>query len=153
MVGRLLIASSALLALGACGDTSASEDSGIEVRSAEQNRLFELSAIDRDITMRRAILAAGYPCDRVERSGFVAKYENTDMWTATCSDTRRWAIFVGADDSAQVRYCPDVEATEGLPACEITQLDTEGIEPELTPVEPGSNEPYPEEGNSESSAN
>ena len=110
-------------ALTACGETASTNDSPVQVRSDQQDRLFELSAIDRDITMRRAIMAAGYPCDRVERSGFVAKYENTDMWTATCSDTRRWAIFVGADDSAQVRYCPDVEEM-GLPACDVFRLGT-----------------------------
>lgn len=154
MVGRFFVPVFAVLALAACGETQSVDDNVVEIRSDEQDRIFELSAIDRDITMRRAIIAAGYPCDRVERSGFVERYENTDMWTATCSDTRRWALFIGADSTAQVRYCPDVEENDDLPDCVITELDTEGVEPELAPVEPGSNEPYPDAvGNTESSTN
>ena len=43
-----------------------------------------------------------------------------DYWTASCVDqfdrARDWAIFIGADDSVQVRLCKDTEAV-GLPAC------------------------------------
>ena len=45
------------------------------------------------------------------------------QWTARCDDRRQWAIFIGADDTAQIRYCNDVEKA-GLPACDITKLDT-----------------------------
>jgi hypothetical protein len=70
--------------------------------------------------MRRAIRDSGYRCQRVTQSGYVGRYENLDMWTATCDDGRQWAVFVGADGSAQVRDCKDVEEF-GLPRCEIRQ--------------------------------
>ena len=112
------------LLLAACGDTTPpAANETIQARGENQDALFELSDINRDIAMRRAINDVGYPCDRVTGSGYVSPYENTEMWIATCDDNREWAIFVGADDTAQVRYCPDVEEM-GLPACEVTRLGT-----------------------------
>ena len=144
----------AAMMLAGCGDTDFSNQPDIGVRSPNQDALFELSPLNRDITMRRALTQRGYTCDRVERSGFVTEYENVSMWTATCDDGREWALFIGADDSVQIRTCEAV-LDAGLPACEITRADTAGAgPPELAPVEPGSNEPYPEaEGNSDSSTN
>lgn len=122
----LIPATFAILAaagLAACGQTETTNDSEVAVRSESQDRLFELSAMNRNIAMRRAITGAGFPCKRVDYSGFVGTYENLDQWTAMCSDGRQWALFIGPDDTVQPRYCPDVEKA-GLPACEITRLDT-----------------------------
>ena len=48
-----------------------------------------------------------------------------DMWTATCGDRpKQWALFIGANDSVQVRLCDDNEKI-GLPACAV-QPGTEG---------------------------
>jgi hypothetical protein len=96
----------------------------VQVRGAEQERLHQLGDLNRDIAMRRAIRDSGYRCQRVTQSGFVGPYENLDMWTATCADDRQWAVFVGADGSAQVRDCEDVEEF-GLPRCEIRQEEDE----------------------------
>jgi hypothetical protein len=92
----------------------------VQVRGAEQERLHQLGGDNRDIAMRRAIRDSGFRCQRVTQSGFVGPYENLDMWTAACDDGRQWAVFVGADGSAQVRDCEDVEGY-GLPRCEIRQ--------------------------------
>jgi hypothetical protein len=99
----------------------------VQVRGAEQDRLHQLSEPNRDIAMRRAIRDSGYRCQRVTQSGFVGPYENLDMWTAACDDGRQWAVFVGADGSAQVRDCQDVE-DYGLPGCEIRQEEPEANE-------------------------
>lgn len=141
MVAARLAALVGMCALAACGETSTTEDAPVDVRSEAQNALFDLSPVNRDIAMRRAITGAGYRCERVVRSGYVTDYENLMMWTATCDDDRQWAVFIGADDTAQVRDCTDVEE-QGLPACTITRADSEGQNmPELGEVEPGSNEP------------
>ena len=87
------------------------------VRSAEQDRMHTLSELDLSIALKRAIVSAGYRCQRVENAGFVAPYKNLDMWTATCSN-RQWAIFAGPDGTAQVRDCGDV-ARFGLPECKV----------------------------------
>ena len=110
----------AVLVAGCDGGSGGDEQQtrSISVRSEEQRQLHELNELNRAIALKRAIRDSGSRCQRVERSGYVGKYENLEMWTATC-DNRDWAIYVGPDGSAQVRLCDDV-AKMGLPACEIT---------------------------------
>ncbi|MBA2772268.1 MAG: hypothetical protein M3428_06680 [Pseudomonadota bacterium] len=119
---QLTLAMAPLLALAACGsDPQPREaDPKIAVRSAEQDRLHQLAEPDREIALKRAILAAGYPCKRLEKAGFVAKHENLDMWMATCSEGRDWAVFAGPDGSAQIRDCVDVPRF-GLPECKVSK--------------------------------
>lgn len=117
---RTALAFAALLA-GACGQ-EASAPRPIKVRSAEQNQLHTLDALNLAIALKRAIYAAGYNCQRITDAGFVGEYENLDMWTAHCAydrgEPRDWAIFAGPDGSAQVRDCKDIPGT-GLPQCAI----------------------------------
>ncbi|MFL6728465.1 MAG: hypothetical protein ACJ8E3_03895 [Sphingomicrobium sp.] len=120
---RLLPAGLCALALAACGDTSpAPEQPTIKVRSAEQNQLHQLDALNLAIGLKRAIYDAGYTCKRITDAGFVAEWKNLDMWMAHCiydnGTAVNWAIFAGPDGSAQVRDCKDVDATQ-LPKCEI----------------------------------
>lgn len=107
-------------ALANCGDTSAptNRQTKIKVRGPEQDRLHQLDAFNLAIALKHAIYDAGFTCRRVTDGGFVAEYENLDMWTATCDNGRQWAIFAGPDGSAQVRDCKDV-AESGLPACTV----------------------------------
>jgi hypothetical protein len=92
----------------------------IEVRSAAQDRLHQLDELNRAIALKRAVRDSGSSCLRVTSAGFVGRYKNMDYWTASCEDefdrVRDWALFIGADDSVQVRLCKDV-AEVGLPAC------------------------------------
>ena len=112
--------------LTACGDdgrapaTAERNDAvpTISVRSAEQDRLHELNDTARDIGLKRAVTDSGMRCRRVVRSGYVQEYNKMSLWTAECEDRRSWAIFVGADGSAQVRPCADSKAL-GLPECRI----------------------------------
>ena len=120
---RSLIACSLSLSLAACGgaepaNQQAAARSNIQVRSAEQDALHNLSDMDRDIGLKRAIQDSGMPCKRVTKSGYVREYNSLSMWTASCADKRSWAIFVGADGSAQVRPCQDMAQLK-LPACVI----------------------------------
>ena len=110
-------------ALGACGDNPATQPSQpIVVRSEGQDKLHQLDDLNRAIALKRAIYEAGSECRRVTESGYVGEYENTSYWTATCEDqygrTRDWALFVGPDESVQVRLCEDV-VKAGLQPCVI----------------------------------
>ncbi|WP_343345182.1 hypothetical protein WJT74_11870 [Sphingomicrobium sp. XHP0239] len=148
-----LIIPLAALALASCGETEVAEDTGVDVRGTLQDELFDRSPVDRDIALKRAIRGNGGVCDLVNYSGFVTEYENVDMWTANCDADVEWAIFIGNDDTAQIRYCDDVGAA-GLPECEITRLNSEGQNtPEVTPVTDGSNEPDYEAAPAEAPAN
>ena len=122
---RALVAAgvAALLVSGCDGQGEQRQPAqSIEVRGEEQDRFHQLNALNRSIALRRAIRDSGYRCERIERSGFVTRYENLDMWMAVCADERDWAVFVGPDGSAQVRLCEDV-ARFGLPKCEITSAE------------------------------
>ncbi|HVL30412.1 MAG TPA: hypothetical protein VM326_06840 [Sphingomicrobium sp.] len=112
-----------LLALAACEDNPATQPSQpIVVRSEGQDRLHQLDDLNRAIALRRAIYESGSACPRVAKSGYVGEYENTSYWTATCEDrsgrTTDWALFVGPDESVQVRLCEDV-VKAGLQPCVI----------------------------------
>lgn len=126
MRNTLTVIFASAVALAGCDsqDDPQSQPRSIQVRSAEQEQLRQLAPADQAIALRRAIFSAGYRCERVEEAGFVTTYENLDMWTASCSDGRQWAVFAGPDGSAQVRECADV-VQAGLPECRITE-DAEG---------------------------
>jgi len=119
---QLAVTIAPLLALAACGSEQQPRDTEpqIKVRSAEQDRLHQLNALELAIALKRAIHASGYTCKRVETAGFVAPHKNLDMWMASCSEGRDWAIFAGPDGSAQVRDCVDVPRF-GLPECKISK--------------------------------
>ena len=109
-------------ALAACnpGAEQQAATNQIKVRSAEQDQLHQLDALNLAIGLKRAIFDAGLTCRQVTDAGFIGAYENMDMWMARCSDGRDWAIFAGADGSAQVRDCKDLPGS-GVPECRITK--------------------------------
>ena len=116
--------------LGACQQDAPPPAKPVEitVRSEAQKGLSAANDLNRAIALKRAIMESGSSCNRVATTGFVGTYKNMDYWTASCVDkfdrAREWAIFVGADDSVQIRLCKDTEAV-GLPAC-IAKPGTEG---------------------------
>ena len=120
-----LLISAAMLASCGQGDAPAPPlQNDIMVRSDAQKRLFDLNDLDRAIALKRAISDQGLRCARVVSTGYVTRYREMDMWSATCDDDRQWALFIGANDDVQVRSCADNEQL-GLPACNI-QPGTEG---------------------------
>ena len=122
---RKILVLASLASVAACGSEPAAQPEApreIIVRSDSQKQLFELNDLNRAIALKRAVRDFGPACLRITRSGFVGRYKNMDYWTATCESergtTRDWALFIGANDSVQVRLCDDV-AKVGLPACTI----------------------------------
>ena len=107
----LIAATICSLALTACGDNAPPPgQKTIKVRSAEQDQLKQLDAMNLAIGLKRAIYDAGYTCKRVTDAGFVGEWKNLDMWAAHCvydkGTPRDWAIFAGPDGSAQVPTAP-----------------------------------------------
>ncbi|HKC02964.1 MAG TPA: hypothetical protein VKC17_06645 [Sphingomicrobium sp.] len=121
---RRLILALGIAALAACDDGAQqpTNQPTIKVRSAEQDALLKLDAMNLSIALKHAIYDAGYTCKRVTDAGFVGPYQNVDMWVARCEYDkgvkRDWAVFAGPDGSAQVRDCKDIAGTE-VPQCEI----------------------------------
>lgn len=114
--------------LCACGPSSeppaGNQEEAIIVRSEAQKQLFDLTDLNRAIALKRAISDQGLTCKQITASGFVGRYKNMDVWTATCSDKRQWALFISANENVQVRLCDD-NVKLGLPAC-VVQPGTEG---------------------------
>ena len=120
-----VLVSACLLASCGGGDEAAPPlQNDIVVRSDAQQKLLDLNDFDRAIALKRAIADQGLRCSQVVSTGYVTRFRDMDMWTATCGDDRQWALFVGANDSVQVRLCTDNEKI-GLPACTV-QPGTEG---------------------------
>lgn len=114
-----------ILLLAACDESPTTQPAQpIVVRSEGQDRLHQLDDLNRAIALKRAILESGSECRRVTNSGYVGEYKNLSYWTATCEDrfgrSRDWALFIGADDSVQIRLCQDV-AKVGLPECVLKE--------------------------------
>ena len=121
----VMISAALLGSCGGGGDEAAPPlQNDIMVRSDAQQRLFDLNDLDRAIALKRAIADQGLRCGQIVSTGYVTRYKDMDMWTATCSDDRQWALFIAANDSVQVRLCDDNEKI-GLPAC-VVQPGTEG---------------------------
>ncbi len=116
----------AAVLLAGCGKQDAPPPAPKEilVRSEHQKQLFEETDLNRAIALKRAIADQGLTCKQIVASGYVARYKNMDVWTATCGDKKQWALFIGADDSVQVRNCGDL-AQLSLPECTI-KPGTEG---------------------------
>jgi hypothetical protein len=110
----------AVLALLATGCGQAGETQGneapAEVQSEGQRALHQLNETDRAIGLKRAIHESGFQCQRIDRSAFVQKYETLEMWAAACNDGRGWGLFVGRDETVQVRSCKDLVSLK-LPRC------------------------------------
>ena len=113
------------LVLAACDQGSSAPPppaKSISVRSEGQNRMHQLNDLNRAIALKRALYDSGAECRLVTKSGYVGEYKNSSFWTATCQDkfkrSRDWALFIGPDESVQVRLCEDV-VKAGLAACVI----------------------------------
>lgn len=126
MIRRAALLISACLAASCSGSEEAPPplQNDVVVRSDAQQQLFDLNDLDRAIALKRAIADQGLRCGQIVSTGYVTRFRDMDMWTATCGDERQWALFIGANDSVQVRLCADNEKI-GLPACAV-QPGTEG---------------------------
>src|SRR3546814_15644817 len=82
--------------------------------------------MNRGLALRRAIQDSGERCKRVDSSGYQQDYRNLSMWTARCSDSGDWALFVAPTGDVQVRRCEDAASLE-LPTCRFEE--TTGCRP------------------------
>lgn len=119
MRATILTALAASLVTAGCDDgSSTNSQQPIVVRGQAQDQLHQLSEMNQKIALRRAIYDSGATCRTVTEAGYVQEHGNLSMWTASCADGQRWAIFVAPDGTAQIRRCEHVEQLN-LPRCEI----------------------------------
>ena len=132
MLKRMTPVPGLLLLLAGCGEgTTAQNVTSVKVTIPGSDRLAAMNPLDRNLGLWRAIRDSSQRCKKVDNGAFQQDYQNMAMWTAHCTDTGQWAIFIGANDDVQVRACTDT-ATLNLPACKPLAAAA----PEAAPREP-----------------
>jgi hypothetical protein len=118
MLRRTTSALSVLLLIAGCGDggTSSQNVTRVKVAVAGSDRLAALPPLYRNDGLWRALKDAGQRCKRVDAGAFQQDYKEMAMWTAHCTDSGQWMVFIAPNDDIQVRACTDA-ATLHLPAC------------------------------------
>jgi hypothetical protein len=81
-------------------------------------RLAKLPDIEKRAAMRRAILDNEQVCKMVDRVALQERYKNLTMWTAHCVKGGDYGVFIGPDQSVQVRPCADLPKLK-LPVCKL----------------------------------
>ena len=116
MKGWMGLGAAALL-LGGCED-GAPEQNVTKVVAANpmSDQLKMLSEPSRNLGLYRAIRDNGRRCKRVDRAAYQQPYKTMAMWTARCSDSGDWAVYIGPGGDVQVSPCKDA-AELGLPQC------------------------------------
>lgn len=110
----------------ACGLLVAGcEDGGAErnvtklvVANPMSDQLKGLSEPTRNLGLYRAIRDNGRRCKRVDSGGYQQQYKTMAMWTARCSDTGDYAIYIAPNGDVQVSPCRDAREL-GLPECRV----------------------------------
>lgn len=103
--------------LSGCGD-GAPERKVTRVVAANplSDQLKALSEPSRRLGLYRAIRDNGRRCKRVESSAYQQQYKTMAMWTARCSDSGDWAVYIAPNGDVQASPCGDAKEL-GLPEC------------------------------------
>jgi hypothetical protein len=80
------------------------------------DQLKALSEPTRNLGLYRAIRDNGRRCKRVDEGGYQQQYKTMAMWTARCSDTGSYSIYIAPNGDVQVSACKDAKEL-GLPEC------------------------------------
>jgi hypothetical protein len=115
---RILIpAAGALLLLVACGDGTPKQNvTQVKMANDYSAQLNAMTPLYRNLGLWRAIRDAPQRCKKVDAGAWQQDYHNMAMWTAHCTDTGQWAIFIAPNGDTQIRPCTD-SAALNLPAC------------------------------------
>lgn len=103
--------------LAGCEDGAAEGNvTSVRIAVPASDKLKGMSELYRYLGLRRAVVDSGQHCKRVDRGAYQRDWNNLAMWTAHCTDTGDWAIFIAPNDDVQVRPCADLAQLK-LPAC------------------------------------
>jgi hypothetical protein len=105
------------LLLVGCEDGAPERDvTKVVAANPMSDQLRTLSEPMRNLGLYRAIRDNGRRCKRVESAAYQQQYKSMAMWTARCSDTGDFAVYIAPNGDVQVSPCRD-SATLDLPTC------------------------------------
>src|SRR3546814_14279863 len=110
MRGAMAGSAAFMLVLAGCdgaGETGARKTIEVTGEAPYVEQLKALGEMNRGLALRRAIQDSGERCKRVHSSGYQQDYRNLSMWTARCSDSGDWALFVAPNGAVPVTRCED----------------------------------------------
>jgi hypothetical protein len=117
MVRILIPAFGALLLLAGCDDgTPAQNVASVKTANTYSDQLAALSPLARNDGLWRALRDAGQRCKRVDAGAHQQDYKDMAYWTAHCTDTGEWMVFIAPNADVQIRPCSQA-AELGLPTC------------------------------------
>jgi hypothetical protein len=107
--------------LAGCEDGAPAENvTKIVVANPMSDQLKALTEPTRNLGLYRAIRDNGRRCKRVDQGAYQQQYKTMAMWTARCSDTGDYAIYIAPAGEVQVSACKDAKEL-GLPECRPAQ--------------------------------
>jgi hypothetical protein len=111
------IAGAAALLLAGCEDGSPEHNvTQVVAANPMSDQLKALSEPTSNLGLYRAIRDNGRRCKRVDRAAYQQQYKTMAMWTAQCSDSGAWAVYIAPNADVQVSPCKDAREL-GLPEC------------------------------------
>jgi hypothetical protein len=116
MKGWTTIAVGALLLAGCEDGTPEQGVTHVAAANPMSDQLKTLSEPTRNLGLYRAIRDNGRRCKRVDRGQYQQQYKTMAMWTAHCTDTGDYALYIAPNGDVQVGACKDAREL-GLPEC------------------------------------
>ena len=107
------------LLLGGCEDGAPEANvTRVAVANPHSDQLKALSEPTRLLGLYRALRDNGRRCKRVDRGGYQQQYKTMAMWTAHCTDSGDWALYIAPNGDVQASPCADAKEL-GLPECAL----------------------------------
>jgi hypothetical protein len=107
------------LILAACEDGAPERNvSRVAVANPYSDQLKGLSEPTRHLGLYRALRDNGRRCKRVDRGAYQQQYKTMAMWTAHCTDSGDWALYIAPNGDVQASPCGDAREL-GLPECAL----------------------------------
>ena len=108
---RATIAGLAALTLWGCGESGDGQQRNvtrIAMANPVSDQLKGGDDLYRAIGLRRAIIDSGQRCKKVDGAAYQQEYKSHAMWTAHCTESGDWAVFISPGGEAQARPCADL---------------------------------------------
>ena len=107
------------LLLAGCEDGAPERNvTPVVAANPQSDQLKALSEPMRHLGLYRALRDNGRRCKRVDRGEYQQQYKTMAMWTARCTDSGDWALYIAPNGDVQASPCADAKEL-GLPECAL----------------------------------